>query len=105
MGKWGLLNRDGEKILDYKYSDIIDSNTNLFEIRKDYDKRGVADSEGNIIVPCNYERATVMSDNIIIVEKGEKMGLIDGRGNIILPCIYDEILYDFHFYRDGTREF
>lgn len=105
MGKWGLLNRDGEKILDYKYSDIIDRNTNLFEIRKDYDKCGVADSEGNIIVPCNYERATVMSDNIIIVEKGEKKGLIDGRGNIILPCIYDEILYDFHFYRDGTREF
>src|SRR5699024_2955965 len=53
---------------------------------------GVADLEGNIIVPCEYDTVYAYGANgYARVQKDGKYGLTDWEGNLVVPCEYDGI--------------
>lgn len=54
-------------------------------------KVGYADSNGNIVIKCQYETATPFSDGIAIVAKSGKYGIIDTQGKVVLPLKYSQI--------------
>ncbi len=49
---------------------------------------GVADYNGNIVVPMEYERIDFIKDNIFAVKKYDQWGLIDIENNVIIPLEY-----------------
>ncbi len=51
---------------------------------------GYKDNEGNIVIPCTFERAGDFSNDRAVVEKDARFGFIDKQGNMVIPCIYKE---------------
>lgn len=48
-------------------------------------------TEGNEVVPFNYDAAAVFSDGYAVVQTGDKYGLIDTTGKTVLVPIFDEL--------------
>jgi hypothetical protein len=54
-------------------------------------KWGFATTDGNIVIPCNYEEVDFYStDNLAMVKKGNKYGYINDKGKIVIPIEYDK---------------
>lgn len=50
--------------------------------------KGVINSRGKVIVPCQYDDIEIFPD-VILLKKDGKYGFCDREGNIIAPCIYE----------------
>lgn len=109
-GKWGVINNNGETVIDAEYDEMIvipnnkqavfvctydvndttgEYKTKVInekneEILKGYDKIEAID---------NYDSKQNIwfEDNVLKVQKNGKYGLIDSKGNEILKCEYDAI--------------
>ena len=116
-GKWGLIDPEGEIILQCRYDRIrmlsMDrENSDLYryylEVKKD-GKYGIFDLNGELIISCAYDFICSISDDTeegdihnwnkvyFIVGKGEKYGIISGGGKEILPIEYDNIYKEFEY--------
>lgn len=53
-------------------------------------KYGIADKNGNIILPVEYSNISIAKDqnNNFILQKDSKTGIADSNGKIIIPCEY-----------------
>ena len=50
---------------------------------------GVIDKEGNVVVPCEYNRIRDFSEGLaILIDSDDKCGVIDENGNVVVPCKY-----------------
>ncbi|MBX7203848.1 MAG: WG repeat-containing protein [Bacteroidia bacterium] len=97
--KTGLLSLTGTVLIPPYYSDItlLSARQKWLSIKDDSAATyGVADINGNIIVPCIYERVSAFSaSNDITVVKNGKFGLFNNKGEVIIPTQYDgEIYFD-----------
>lgn len=117
-GKEGLINENG--LLLFKRGDLQSYvNFDMIYERKDgfytcckSEKKGVIDSDENIIVPCKYYSISEFENNLAIIsvlfehfenydfkegqwiyENNFKYGIVDISGNEIVPCEFDEILH------------
>jgi len=54
------------------------------------DKKGLADKNGNILLPVDYQDVRRLSDGMILLEKDKKYGFANNKGEIIIPLVYDE---------------
>ena len=96
-GKFGLINFNGKEILPAEYSNIYALNgvAKNIVIEKDGLKGIVNSNLEKIVVECNYNDVTTLtnntSDNGYIVNKDGKFGVLNGTGKEILACNYQEI--------------
>ncbi len=109
--KYGIISKNGSKVIDIKYDEIsiINYNPVLYKI-KNNNKYGVIDKDGNEVVPIEYDKigyagstknnanATIVIKNLknnkngIVVNKSGKYGLINiSNGEIIFECLLDAI--------------
>ena len=98
--KHGILNVRGETVIpisDYiifQYDHCVSHG--IFKVAKYHEKKkygymyGFIDAYNNEILPCKYDRLSILN-NVIIAEKDDKKGMFDLKGNEILPCKYDVI--------------
>ena len=71
--------------------DYIESYKEVYVVTRN-DKYGiVSKSDGEIIIPMEYETLIPVSENLIIAEKDGKFGVIDFNQSAILPFEYDSI--------------
>jgi len=68
-------------------------------ITKKYNKYGVIDNNGNVIIKHTYSKIMPFNDNnhAVVYSYNDKVGVIDSANNIILDVIYtkiDEFKYD-----------
>lgn len=52
---------------------------------------GYINTNGDYVIPAQFEEATDFSNNHAYVRKNDKWGVINSDGNVIIPCSYDEI--------------
>lgn len=107
--KWGVINKDGQLIIDATYDEMItipDNNKDLFICTYDVDYENetfstkVLNKENNeILTNYNHVQAIENTDgsdiwyepNILKFEQEGKYGLIDFDGKLILNAEYDNI--------------
>ena len=95
-GKYGLINMNGEEILDCRYDEItsLKGTTNSLIIKKDA-KVGLASNVGDVIVPVEYKEVKAFgedySDGYIVINEENKQGLIGSNKKTILEANYEEI--------------
>lgn len=68
-------------------------------------KVGFADSQGNVIIKCQYESAYPFSNGVSIVCKSKSYGMIDMTGKVVLPIKYSNISSwnDLYLIKDGKK--
>lgn len=71
------------------------SNTSALYIVSLDKKYGIADKEGNIIIPCSYDSLKRFYP-VIIAEKDKKFGAFSYSGDTVLPAEYDSIICKYH---------
>ena len=53
------------------------------------DKWGCLDLRGKEVIPCEYDYAWMISENLAQVEKNYKCGIVDTCNRVIVPLKYD----------------
>lgn len=89
--KVGVINLEGDVILDYTYESISKIENNYLVTKNG--KIGIVNSDNEIILPIEY--TSLYKRNLFIESyKDWKRGLVNLKGKVILKCKYDEIIYD-----------
>ena len=87
----GLINKLGDVVLDCVYSEvkIYDKCIKLKDKNSCY---GIADFEGNVVVPCEYMNIVVAPDFVRLQQFSDGCyGIADFSGKILIPCDYSDI--------------
>lgn len=79
--RYGLLDYEGNVIVDFLYDEIIFHNQNLFVVKKD-GMYAVIDSSLKEIVPFRYERIDLL-ENYFITYNSNKIEILDSKGNFL----------------------
>lgn len=91
LGKYGVINRDGDMVIDPKY-DAIEYLENPNYVRVTLGGRcGVLRVDGLTIIPIQYDYIGDMSEDIIIVGNSGRYGCYDKLGNQIIANDYTSI--------------
>lgn len=75
---YGVVNINGETIIDYKYKDIISLSNDNFIVKTKKDKYGIIDINGKSVVTDKYDGIIPFDDNYIFI-KGKKMALFNSE--------------------------
>lgn len=106
--KYGLINFDGNSILDCEYSSIQFAASGLIWITKDK-QIGLAKDDGSLLIEPKFGKVEQFSDGYALVNCGHwsydedersydyiegKWGVINTEGKEVLPAIYSTIEYE-----------
>ena len=89
---------------------VLSMNTYAQDLKIVVDKKGkvgFADTNGNVVIKCQYESAQQFSNGFAIVTKSKKQGIIDTTGNVVLPIKYKQILNwsdNLYLIKDGKKQ-
>ncbi len=93
-GKFGYINKKGEKVIAPKFDEAYDFHSGMACVLVD-GKYGFINSSGALTIAAVYEDTSNFSDGLCAVKKDGKWGYIDTGGKIQIPCTYD-VVRDFH---------
>ena len=113
-GKWGMINYEGEIILNTEYNSIqaLPGVENDILVEKD-GKYGIADNTGRLLLDVAYTEITNLEktnrDGYIVRDHTGLYGIVDNSNNVILQNQYQEIekVYRNNLYvvtQDGTQK-
>lgn len=92
LGKWGVLNLNGDIVVPFHYSYMQYYNEKLIVCYKN--KWGLIDLEGKIVVPIIYDYIqTTDIEDLFLFELNDKQGIFDIDGIAVVDPIYYEIDY------------
>lgn len=87
---YGVLDCDGKEILPCIYERIEDYHIDDRFIQiSDGGKYGLANFDGEIITPSQYDNIPLFSDGLAVIWRGSKCGYINDNGEIVIPLQYD----------------
>ena len=87
--KYGIIDKDGNIVLNIKYAKIIKHSDLFIVYRKE--KCRIKDINGNNISKNKYDEIKDTNSSLFIVRNGEYFGLIDFKGNEVLKSCYKVI--------------
>ena len=90
----GLINRDGNAIIDFKYQKIKPINDSLFWVKTDSSWSLITDQQKNIL--NGISTYSLLFKNVFLYVKNNKYGLIYGDQSIHYPAEYDAIQSILH---------
>lgn len=96
---WSIYSNNGGLIADsLKYRRINSFHGDLAAVCCDNnkDKWGVINSQGKLIIPCEYDQISSFSCGLAFVSRGMYCGYIDGDNRIKIPIKYKEAANKFH---------
>ncbi|WEK20516.1 MAG: WG repeat-containing protein [Candidatus Pedobacter colombiensis] len=93
--KWGLIDRNGNKMLDFEYDELSNRYSGL-SLAKKNGKYGLLSKDIKLITPIKYDEITLQDgdfriEKFILVRINKKTGLINSKGNEIIPVKYDYV--------------
>ncbi|MDR1718657.1 MAG: WG repeat-containing protein [Dysgonamonadaceae bacterium] len=132
--KWGIINRQGEEVIPCQYgsrgsgvSEFYEGLAVVNEFKTGGGKIGFADTAGQIVIPCIYDRLFSISQNAFLIQRwnvettfsvdldyftfkdglaavrlDKKMGYIDKTGKEVIPCKY--FMVGFSDFSEGLTE-
>ncbi|MEM1327384.1 MAG: WG repeat-containing protein [Bacteroidota bacterium] len=80
--KWGIINRNGIKVVPPKYDKIENYESGFARIRI-RGLHGVRTLKGQEVVPMQFEHIEAVAPNLYRAEQGNKIGYFDGQGKWI----------------------
>ncbi|MDX5585998.1 MAG: WG repeat-containing protein [Aureibaculum sp.] len=89
--KEGLIDIDGNIIIEPVYDEISGYFINGFMRVKNNGKAGIINEKGEIVIPIEYDNVLDYKNNMFTAEKANKWGIIDVENNIIIPFEYRRI--------------
>jgi len=92
--KWGLINRQGEIIIDIKYDEIYDVKSYPIPVRAGANWHYL-DDQGQVVITLATERAEPFSQGLARVGSKAKEGFIDGTGAWVIEPKFRQA-WDFH---------
>lgn len=87
-GKWGFIDRTGNKIIPSIYDEVIYFSEGLAAVCINH-RWGFIDNTGKEIISHIYEYVNSFSEGLASVCLNGKWGFIDRTGKEVIPCIYD----------------
>jgi len=93
---YGLVNQQGMVVLPVIYDQVYKMpNENFYRLSRNK-LLGIADENGNFLLPCEYEEIGQFwkDKNIAIIRRDTLFGVIDSNFQIIIPCEYELIQFD-----------
>lgn len=93
--RWGLIDKKGNVVVDFKYSNPVKEwgENFIIETDKNEGKSFIMDSKNTIHVDLNFDFIEPRS-NYAIVTKDDKDGIIDANLQTLIPCEYDFLNFD-----------
>lgn len=76
---YGVITLDGEIVIDYKYSDILNTHGNSFIALNEKGKYGIIDYSDNVIIDFKYKVIDQYDSYYLFVNKDNKMALYDAE--------------------------
>lgn len=97
-GLYGLFNIKKGEIIEAKYNSIKLSSDNRLNVTIN-SKSGIIDTNGNVIIPCDFDEIEVDGDSYVLVNHINKSrgsydklyGAATHNGKVILSCEYNRI--------------
>ena len=89
--KEGLINIDGEILIEPIYDELSGYYINGFMRVRNNGKAGIINEKGEIIIPLEYDNVLDYKNKMFIVEKNNKWGIVDTQNNIMIPFEYARI--------------
>lgn len=98
---YGVININGEVILEAKYKDVISlSEDNNYIVKDNNDKYGIIAADGNILLNNKYDGILEYDDYYILI-KDKKMALYDKEFNVIIDFKMNyNTLMEFNYRKD-----
>ncbi len=90
LGKIGLINTQGEVILNPEFDEVHLYGDQLYRVQKDR-KWGVAQRGGALLIPINYDFIAPLRTQVAAVQIKDKFGVVNIKGNEVVRCIYDRM--------------
>lgn len=87
--KWGMIDKNFENVVDFKYDDIKWYNSGMVAVKKG-DMWGMLGDDFEEKIPFVYEDLKNCNGNLIAAKKYGKWGVIDKDGNIVIAYKYDD---------------
>ena len=91
-GKAGVIRPDGETLVDMIYSGISLADNNRYLIREEEENYGILDTDGTIIVECQYRSIRLNEDGLYEVEGDNGKGILKSDGSVVVPAEYSGIV-------------
>jgi len=102
LGKWGYIDKTGQVIIDFQFTDVGRFTEGYARVAKEEGKYGYIDKSGKTVIPLIYDSAFGAGDGLFsvgnIVGKTAaagvdvyKYGFIDINGNVVVPLEYDDV--------------
>lgn len=90
-----VVDDGGEKVFDLSaYDNLVyfPYHGGLMPVKgKDNGKFGYLNTDGDLVIPLEYEYASSFCDGVAIVRQSEKYGLIDVYNKVVVPMVYEGI--------------
>lgn len=96
-GMMGVIDIDGNLIIDYEYKNIVGTYNNSFIVLSKKDKYGIIDNKNNFILKARYKVISGYKDYYLVVDDKNKMALFDTNINDLtgFKMKYDDLIeYD-----------
>lgn len=93
-GKWGLIDKDNNIVINFEYDGIKFTSTGLDDWHYFYEGRisvkkgkfwSVVDKNGLNHIPFEYDDVEIWSEGKVCVKKNGKWGLVDSLGKQLVP--------------------
>jgi len=78
-GAWGLINSNGMELIPPKFDKVYEFEDG-FAVVRIIAFSGVADLQGNVIIPPDYELISYAGEGLFRVEKGNSIGYLNTNG-------------------------
>ncbi len=91
-GELGLIDKNGEWILEPAYDAIWASNERGYRIIIDDELYGVLDAAGSIVYPAEYQNIDIVSDGFVLTKAGRRWQ-VDFNGKTVQPFMFDGMDY------------
>ncbi len=87
-GLFGFKREDGTVFVEPKYKFVDKFNGGYCKVLLDYNRCGLIDREGRVIVPAEYDDINYPSDGMILVQQGDLYGYYDTAGEKVIDFQY-----------------
>lgn len=87
-GKWGLIDRTGNKICSTEYDGYSIQHSGVLLYKQKGEKRDYYFPDGSLLI-ADVDSVAEWLENAVEIVKDGKYGVIDKNGNEVLPCRYD----------------
>ena len=88
--KAGLMDRDGNIMLEPEYDEVMVYNDDLVRVKKN-GHWGLVDKDGANVIPVIYNYISPMRGNVAVVRKGRLTGLISSSGELLTEPVYTKM--------------